>query len=216
MPSIRMPKKQRFIFDRVTWGRYNRLLRMLSDRHLRITYDRGFLEIMTISFAHDRIARFLGRFVIVLTEEFSLQVVEGGSTTFRKRDQKKGLEPDNCFWIAHEAEVRDKTKIDLRIDPPPDLAIEVDISRSSIDRMHIYASLRIPEVWRHDANGLSFFALNAAGQYDPAPSSTIFAVPITPADIMPFVNLRGTVGNNDILRQFRASIQAKIAAARQP
>ena len=89
----------------------------------------------------------MGLLVVTLTQELNLPLHWGLDDLRRKRHQK-GLEPDDCFWIAHEAEVRGKTIIDLRTDPPPDLAIEVDISRSSLDRMGIYAKLRVPEVWR--------------------------------------------------------------------
>jgi len=212
MSAIHIPTKQRFILDNVSWQRYTRLLHVFSDRHLRLTYDRGVLEIMTLSYEHETSGRFLGRLVVTLTEELDVQIKDGGSTTFRRKKKLKGLEPDDCFWIANEAAVRGKTKISLRVDPPPDLALEIDISRSSMNRMRIYAALRVPEVWRYDENGLAFFTLNAAGKYDPAIVSTCFTIPITAADLQPFLNLRGQIGDNDIIKQFRAWIRAKLGA----
>ena len=163
MIKTRIPERQKLILDNVSWEEYTRLLRTFEGRHLRLTYDRGRLEIMTLSYEHEYSGDFLGRMVVVLTEELNLPIRGGGSTTFRRRKMKKGLEPDNCYWIAHEADVRNLKIIDLRKDPPPDLAIEVDVNSSSMNRMRIYAALKVPEVWRWDKNGLAFFVLNADG-----------------------------------------------------
>src|SRR5262245_15702754 len=161
------PDRQKLILDDVTWEAYTRLLRTIEGRrHLRLTYDRGTLEIMTFSYEHENGGDFLGRMVVTLTEELNLPIRGGGSTTFRRRKKKKGLEPDNCYWIAHEADVRNLKVINLRKDPPPDLAIEVDVTRSSMNRMRIYAALNVPEVWRLDTDGLAFFVLNANGECD--------------------------------------------------
>ena len=161
--ALHIPANQRFFLDSVSWDRYTRLLRAFSDRHLRLTYDQGVLEIMTLSHRHENLGRFLGRLAVTLTEEFELPIKEGGSTTFRRRRAEKGLEPDNCYWIANEAAVRGKDKIDLRRDPPPDLAVEIDITHSSLDRMGIYASIRVPEVWRFDGRVLAFLRLSNFG-----------------------------------------------------
>src|SRR5713226_4042191 len=128
--------------------------------------------------------------VVTLTEELNLPIKEGGSTTFRKRKKLKGLEADNCYWIAHEADVRGKSAIKLSIDPAPDLAIEVDVSRSSMNCMRIYAAINVPEVWRFDKEGLAFLVLNPDGKYEPVAVSPTFSVPITPADLMPFLAMR--------------------------
>jgi Uma2 family endonuclease len=200
----------------VSWEGYSRLLRIFRDRHLRLTYDCGRLEIMTLTHEHETSAYFLGRLAVTLTEELNLPVHGGRSTTFRKRKKQKGLEPDDCYWIAHEADVRGKTKIDLRKDPPPDVAMEVDISRSSMNRMRIYAALRVPEVWRYDKQGLTFLALNAQGRYDSIAVSGLFPMPIAPADLIPFLAMRSQMDDNAVIRQFRAWIHTKLAATQTP
>src|SRR6266542_3916512 len=111
---------------------------------------------MTLFCEHESLGHFLGRLAVTLTEELNLPLKEGGSTTLRRKRKQKGIESDNCYWIAHEAQVRGKKVIRLRFDPPPDLALEVDVSRSSMNRMGIYASLKVPEVWRHNEHGLAF------------------------------------------------------------
>jgi Uma2 family endonuclease len=212
MQKNRIPQRQRLILDNVSWERYTRLLHTFSDRHLRLTYDRGVLEIMTLSHEHESAGRFLGRLAVTLTEELNLPIKEGGSTTFRKKRKQKGLESDNCYWIAHESAVRGKKVIKLRIDPAPDLAIEVDISRSSMNRMRIYASLKVSEVWRHDEQGLAFLVLNAGGKYDSVTTSPTFPLAITPADSMTFLDMRSQMDDNAVIRQVRAWIRAKLAA----
>ena len=213
MIKTRIPERQKLILDNVSWDGYTRLLREFEYRHMRLTYDRGTLEIMTVSHQHESVGRFLGRMVVTLTEELNLPIKGGGSTTFRKRKKEKGLEADNCYWIAHESAVRGKSIIKLSIDPPPDLAIEVDISHSSMNRMRIYASIKVPEVWRHDRNGLAFLILNALGKYDSVAVSPTFPLPIAPADLMPFLAMRDQMDENAVIRQFRAWIRAKLAAA---
>lgn len=212
MHAIRIPQRQRLILDNVSWDRYTRFLHNFSDRHVRLTYDREVLEIMTLSCEHESISHFLGRMAVVLTEELNLPLKEGGSTTLRRKKKQKGIEADNCYWSAHEAAVRGKKVIRLRFDPPPDLAIEVDISHSSMNRMGIYESLKVPEVWRHDQTGLAFMVLNAKGKYESAATSPTFPLPITPADLMVFVNMLGQMDENAIIRQFRAWIRARLAA----
>src|SRR5437660_1521981 len=107
MASVRTPKAQRLLLDGVDWRSYERWLRLLDERPgLRVTYDRGVLEIMIVTYHHENSGWFLGRLVGVLTEELGLAVAGGGSTTFRRRDKRRGLEPDQCFWIAQEARVR--------------------------------------------------------------------------------------------------------------
>ncbi len=206
MPAtLRIPNQQRFILDGVSWGRYTRLLRLFEDRHLRLTYDRGVLEIMTLSHRHENSSHFLGRLAVTLTEELDLPIKEGGSTTFRRRKAEKGLEPDNCYWIANEPDVRGKEEIDLRCDPPPDLAVEIDITRSSLNRMGIYASLHVPEVWRYDGLVLTFLRL-LGGKYSEVETSSIFPS-IKPADLLRFLEMRQQLDENAVIRRFRTWIR---------
>jgi Uma2 family endonuclease len=213
MIKTRIPERQKLILDDVSWDEYTRFLRSFKGRHLRMTYDCGRLEIMTLSHQHEGLGWFLDKLVFVLTEELNLPIKGGGSTTFRKKRKHKGLEADNCYWIAHEADVRGKTVIKLSIDPPPDLAIEVDISRISMNRMRIYAAIKVPEVWRHDRNGLAFLVLNSLGKYDSVAVSPAFPMPITPADLLPFIGMRDQMDENAVIRQFRAWIRGRLPAS---
>src|SRR5437899_1434050 len=104
--STSSPAKHLLLTD-IDWRTYSRLLRVFAERpSIRLTYDRGKLEIMSPLLEHESGADLLGRFVVVLTEEFDLPIKSGRSTTFRQRRKKRGLEPDNSYWIANEPKVR--------------------------------------------------------------------------------------------------------------
>src|SRR5262249_15835401 len=155
----------------------SRLLTAFAGRRgLRLTYDRGTLEIMTLSFGHESLAHLLGRFVVALTEELGLPIAEGGSTTFRRRPTRRGLEPHPSSRTRSEPLRRDKERIALRVDPPPDLAIEVDVANSSVNRMKIYAVLGVPEVWRLADQMLTIHVLTGGSQYAEHPTSRAFPI----------------------------------------
>jgi len=215
MSTAHKPREQRLVLYGVPWKTYTRLLHTLEDRHLRITYDRGALEITTLSLGHERWGRLLARFVQIVTEELNRAMVQGGSTTFRRRKKQRGLEPDDCFWIQHESAMRNKTTVDLRVDPPPDLGLEIDISRSSLNRMNIFRALRVPEIWRYDGTVLEFNILQPDGKYAVAPESS--ALPgIKSADLLPFLNMLAQLGESEVVRQFRAWVRQTLLPGGTP
>jgi Uma2 family endonuclease len=207
------PPVQRLVLHDVDWRTYERLLRTFAERPaIRLTYDRGTLEIMSPLHEHESDARFLGRLVVTLTEELGLPVKAGGSTTFRRRRRRRGLEPDDSYWIASEPRVRGRRTIDLRTDPPPDLAIEADVTTSSLDRLTIYAALGVPEVWRFEGQTLTFHVLGQGGQYAEAAHSLAFPF-LTPADLLTFMGLRAQAqtDENRVVQQFRAWVRQRTA-----
>jgi Uma2 family endonuclease len=204
-------RPQRLLLYGVSWREYTRMLRAFAERPgYRLTYDRGTLEIMSPLFEHEIDIDLLGRLVVVLTEESGLPIAAGRSTTFRRKRMRRGLEPDHSWWIAHEEQVRGKRRIDLRVDPPPDLAIEVDVTRRSLNRMAIYARLRVPEVWRLNAKGLTFQVLQPNGQYAEQTHSLAFPQ-FGPADLTTHLALRSQHDENDVVRQFRAFVRQRLA-----
>jgi Uma2 family endonuclease len=203
------PPSQRLVLRNIDWPTYSRLVAAFTERRgLRLTYDRGTLEIMTLTYGHESLAHLLGRLVVATTEELGLPIAEGGSTTFRRRRSRRGLEPDQSYWIASEPLIRGKVRIDLRVDPPPDLAVEVDVSSSSVNRMEIYAALGVPEVWRLAEQVLTFHVLAGGGQYTPSPTSRAFGF-LTSADVQGFLALRGQQDENAIVRQFRTWVRQR-------
>lgn len=203
MSAATKPQGRRLVLRDVDWQTYSRLLRAFSGRRaVRLTYDRGVLEIMSPSLFHDNVGRVLARMVIVLTEELGLPIMSGGSTTLRRRLKKRGLEPDECFWIASEPEMRGKTRVNLAQDPPPDLALEVDATRSSLNRMAIYAALRVPEVWRWQNDVLEFYGRAGVRPYHAIDRSFAFPV-IRPVDLLPHLQQRLHTEENALIAAFR-------------
>jgi Uma2 family endonuclease len=172
---------QRFLLHDVGWRGYETMLQLIGDRPIRLTYDRGNLELRTTSRRHEKNKRLLGRLIDVMTEELEIPRTSDGSTTWRRQVLDRGLEPDECFYLYDHAEqLADKEAVDLDVDPPPDLAIEIDITRSSLDRQGIYAALGVPELWRFDGESLRVFRLRADRTYEPCTASPAF--PFLPLD----------------------------------
>ena len=154
------PHRRGLVLEDIDWKTYGRLVAAFEERPgIRLTYDRGALEIMPL-LEHDIDGRFLGRLVIALTEELGLPILCGGSTTLRRQLHQRGIEADECYWIANEPRMRGRRTLNLQRDPPPDLAVEVDVTNSSLNRLDIYATLGVPEIWRLEADLLGFLALH--------------------------------------------------------
>jgi len=152
--------EQKVILEGVSWETYERLLAEHPEScGTRFIYDRGMLEIMVVSARHERPNRTLALLVEVLAEEWDLDIEWLGSTTFKRKDLLKGFEPDSCFYIKNADAIREKEKLDLRVDPPPDLVIEIDITSLSLDRFPIFAAVGVPEVWRYDGEQVGMFRL---------------------------------------------------------
>jgi Uma2 family endonuclease len=195
----------------VSWNAYLRVLRAFDDRHLRITYDRGELEIMTISPEHERFKHLLGLLVGVLVEELGWNMSGFGSMTFKRRKRKRGLEPDECYWIQSEPLVRGKDKIDLRLDPPPDLVVEIDWTHSALNRLSIFAAMQVPEIWCFDGQTLRVYILGPDGHYTESMQSRAF--PFLPlAELARFLAMRTSQSETDVIRQFRAWVRDRIMA----
>lgn len=197
----------------VDWRTYSQLLRIFAERPgYRLIYDRGELEIMSPLLEHDKDGRFLGRLAVTLTEELGLPIMSGGSVTMRRRGKQRGLEADDCFWIENAARMAGRRRLDLRRDPPPDLAIEADVTHGSLNRLEIYKVLRVPEVWRLVDDTLTFLALGPKGQYQPAAFSRSFPM-VTPADLLRYVRQGCEAADrNAVVREFRVWIRERLAA----
>jgi Uma2 family endonuclease len=179
-------------------------------RGVRLTYDNEDLEIMVPSLEHDFADRFLAMLIPILTEEFGLPMRPGGSATMRKKKNLKGIEADDIFWIANAAKLAGVKELDLNVLPPPDLAIEVDVSRSSMNRLKIYAKLGVPEVWRLDGDSLVFYTL-VGKKYQAMSHSRTFPV-VASDDLIPFVQQARSSGDlTPICRAFRAWAKQRVA-----
>jgi Uma2 family endonuclease len=203
MATVLTPPEQRVLLHNVSWETYERLLADLQDSSApRLTYDRGTLEIMSPSSEHERYNRALAQVVEELAVEADIDMDSLGSTTFRREEIERGFEPDSCFYIQHAARVRGKKRIDLTVDPPPDLVIEVDITSPSLDKFPIFAQVGVPEVWRFDGNKLTILGL-AEGAYRERDTSIAFPA-VTAADITDFIKDSETMSRPEWVRKLRA------------
>ncbi|MBX9623168.1 MAG: Uma2 family endonuclease [Gemmataceae bacterium] len=216
-PPPTRPPKDRVLLSDVPWKTYLSLVKAAERKgNARLAYDRGELEIMAPSFLHDRDADNLGYFVRIMAEEFGLPHMPGGSVTVQRRALKKGIEPDRCYWIANAPKLAGVRDLDLRVHPPPDLAIEVDVWNSSLNRAGIYAKLGVPELWRLDGDDLRFYQLGMKKRYVEVPASR--ALPgVTPADILVFLHQSRTVGDQGVVaKAVRAWVRQQVGTPAPP
>lgn len=204
------PQQQRLVLDDVSWETYESLLYAFDERPIRLTYSEGILEIRTLPFGHHNLACFVGRLIGILTLELEPPLMGGGSTNLRNKRKLKGLEPDECFWIANAAKMRGKTQFHFGRDPPPDLAIEVEISRSALDRMGIYAALGVGEVWRCTRTALHVHCLGTDGRYKEKCCSAIFPQLATDEVLRFLRQLPNAKDENEVIRTFTTWVRTHL------
>lgn len=187
---------------RATWQQYVEMRDSNENRNVRMTFDRGELELMSPTKLHERLNFLIGHCIIVWVEEKRIPFQGCGATTFRRQDLQRGLEPDNCYYVQNEPVVRDRDEVDLAVDPPPDLVVEVDISSNSIDRMQIYAAMGVPEVWRWHDDALDCLVLQPDREY--AAVGTSRSLPGFPfARMVELLRRRNTADGLTLVREFR-------------
>jgi Uma2 family endonuclease len=196
-------RADRVVLYNISWEQFERLLEDLGDhRAARIAYDNGTLEIMTPLPEHEHFKEVIGDAVKDIADELEIDYESYGSTTWRKRIKMAGVEPDNCFYFQHEAAVRGRLDLNLsQGDPPPDLALEIDITHKSLDRFPIYARLEVPELWCYDEGELKIYHLQA-GEYVEAEMS--LALPLLPIRELPqLIETHRMAGRRAIRRAVR-------------
>lgn len=205
----------RVVLHDVSWRAYETLLEEVGDRSARLTYSDGSLEIMSPGQVHENWKGILGKLIETLALELGVEIKNLCSTTLRREDLEKGLEPDECYYIQHEEQVRGLSTIDLTRDPPPDLAVEIDITHRAIDREAIYAALGVPELWRFDGRQLIVQRLDPDGRYQQSETSVAFPS-LRAADLSPFLKMVGTTGETSIIRSFRDWVRDNLVEPDQP
>ena len=210
MSAVQLPLEQRFVLHNVDWDTYVTFSDKLGERNIRFNYNGVNLELVTLSPEHEYAKRWLARLLETITEEMDIDIAGFGSMTCRREDLEHGFEPDECYWIGRETEIRGRDHIDLTRDPPPDLLLEVEISRSFLDRLAIAARLGVPEVWRYDGQTLRIMLLGPDGQYTESPRSN--ALPFLPvAELVRFLHSDTTQSGTKRLRAFRAWVREQMA-----
>lgn len=174
---------ERVLFDGMSWDDYEWFDRQRDElrSNVRLTYDRGRLELMTTSFVHDSGSVRLNLLVTTLAGVLRISHRGARRTTFRREDVERGFEADESYYIQNVTAVRGLRQINLTTHPPPDLVIEIDHTRSSLPKQPIYATLGVPELWRFDGTTVTFFVLQPGG-YQPQPTSRVFPL-VSSADV---------------------------------
>ncbi|MEC4985551.1 MAG: Uma2 family endonuclease [Oscillatoria sp. PMC 1068.18] len=195
----------------VSWHTYKMLLSDVGEnRPWRITYDQGVLELRMPLPQHEEPKRLRESFIEAIVDELEIELRSLGALTLERDDLARAIELDSCFYLQNEAQVRGKQSINLRTDPPPDLAIESDYTNSSINKLSVYAALGVPEVWRYNESNLEVYVLSE-GKYELAQESLAF--PFLPiAEIPALIEQSKNLGQRATVRLFRARIREIIAS----
>ena len=188
----------------VTWDEYEYLLEELSDRPgVRVTYDEGRLQAVSPLRAHERYVRVIDNLVLFATESLNLPIEQLGATTLRQPGRERGVEADCCFYIANAHRIEGKNTLDLEVDPPPDIAVEIDMSSDSRAKLPIYAALGVPEIWLYDGKRARMFEFrDDIAKYAEVQQSK-FLEPITPQVLDKFLGMCKSNGQTQIHRAIR-------------
>jgi Uma2 family endonuclease len=204
-----IPAESRNVLYGIPWDTYIELRENPENYHLHMTYDRGTLEIMSPSANHEEFSAIIALAIATWTLELDIPIRSLRQMTCKRKDLEKGLEPHNCYYVQNEPTMWNKRDVDLAVDPPPDLAIEVEISRSSVKKMLIYAALGVPEMWRYDGQILRIYEL-VEGQYQSRDVSACFPnFPV--AKVEEVLQQVGKVRETTLMRGFRQWVRETFA-----
>ncbi|MEZ6059168.1 MAG: Uma2 family endonuclease [Planctomycetaceae bacterium] len=186
----------------VSWDTYVSLCDADEHRRALMTYDKGTLEIMSPGRRHEEAAHIIGRMIETWTEVAGIEIAGTRSMTCRRESEQRGFEGDNSYYVTHEREMRGIREFDSEVHPPPDLVVEIDISTSSMNKLAVYESMRVPEVWLFDGHTVRAFAADQKGKLSQVPSSR--ELPGFPFDqVVPVINAAVADGENTAIRAFR-------------
>lgn len=176
-----LPAATEITFHNVSWEEYEELLEEVGEASgLRISYDEGTLNVMTLSAKHEYYERFLEKMLGCVIVRLGINIRSFGSATMRKEKKRKGNEPDLCFYVQTGV-IGNRIELDFEIDPPPDVAVEIDIHHDSRKKFSIYAGLEVPELWRFNGDALTIYLL-AEESYEEVEASR--ALPMLTAEVL--------------------------------
>jgi Uma2 family endonuclease len=192
----------------VGWDEYEHLLtQMYSHPAYRVSYDCGRLTIMGPLAEHEEYKETILRLVHILSEELGINLESRGQTTFKSKKLLKGVEPDTCFYVQNAARIIGQRTITLGVDPPPDVAVEIDTTNESRGKFHIYAALGVNELWRYDGERAYFYELTGK-EYEEIQNSIAFKI-LNAADLAEFIEQSKTAGQTAALAAFRQMLRSR-------
>jgi Uma2 family endonuclease len=204
-----IPPGHQLLIKEISWSMYESILDSLGEhRGTRIHYSQGWLEIMTPLPEHEDNKVIMSNLIEIILEELDIEFRNLGSTTFKNEAMAQGLEPDICFYIQHEVAIRGKKRIDLARDPPPDLAVEIDITTRT--GLNHYEVLGIPELWRFDGNRLEIYLLQENQQYKLSERSSYFPQLPLIRIIPHYLEQSKQIGRNKTMKAFRDWVKTQL------
>lgn len=196
-----LPVDSTLILRNVAWEDYEDLLEAVGEAPgLRIAYDRGTVQIMTLSPEHESYGRLIERLIDRLSARLHVKILFFGSSTLKRKDRGRGAEPDACFYVKTAAAIGRKIQLDFATDPPPDIVVEIDVTHDSLWKFPLYAALGVPELWRYDGAALAMYQLRDA-DYVPVSASVALAV-LDAGTLTKFLNLSSSRDQHEILLAF--------------
>ncbi len=198
-----------FTLDNVSWEFYEQTLEELDRQqsHVRVTYDDGRMELMTLTNRHEQTKKLVARLIELYAMERDIDIVGVGSVTLRRKEKRKGLKPDECYYVKTPAPRLNVMRLNLKRYPPPDLGIEIDITRGSIERQPIYAVIGVPEVWRFDGEEVVVLHRRRDGTYKRANKSLSFPK-LRMADVNRYIAMAAASSQSTAVRAFRDHLRA--------
>ncbi|HEY9638108.1 MAG TPA: Uma2 family endonuclease [Coleofasciculaceae cyanobacterium] len=208
LKQLTVPPGNTVQLNNISWQMYETILEEMGEGYAaRLAYNKGTLEIRMPLPKHERAKSMIGDLVKVLLEELEIDCEPLGSTTFKREDMESGVEPDDCFYIKNEAAIRGKDRIDLTIDPPPDLAIEIDNTSST--SLSSYQALGVPELWRYNGRVLQINILEDGKYVETQISPNFPAFPLV--EVIPqYLEQSKAIGRNATIKAFRNWVRERL------
>jgi Uma2 family endonuclease len=200
--------EERIVLQNVTWQLYELMLAQLGEnRSVRLAYDQGILELMSPLMPHERSKRLLEKLIDIVLEELDIPAVSVGSMTCKREDLGRGSEPDSGYYIQNEPLIRHRETVNLEEDPPPDLVLEVEYSRSAVNKLKLYAAMGVPEFWRYNGKTLRIYQLFGQ-EYVQQENSLTFS-PILITEFPQFMQEAKDIGEVAMMKKFRAWVRSQ-------
>lgn len=205
--------ERRIFIQDVDWATYRKIADALTGVRVRVSFDGETLELMTTHSPHSWYARVIFQMVVAMTEETGMLQLSSGEFTMERDNLQRAIAADESFYLENEPKVRARERIDLNVDPPPDLGVEIDMTTDSRRRFSIYAKIGVPEIWRYDGRVVTIHQRQQEGRYVTVERSRYFAF-LTAAELTRFLAQRGQVDQNSLVRSFREWVKNQLGQSR--